>query len=282
MKDAEKSKDSHFIPMTSVSAGKGREVKPDVYYYTNQIANIIFLGTPGGKWAIVDAGMPASGEKLIKVAEDRFGKDSKPVAIYLTHGHFDHVGGIVEMLEHWEGVPVYAHELEFPYLTGRAAYPEPDRTVEGGMLAKIADIYPYKPVNIGSALLSLPDNKLLPGFEDWMWIHTPGHAPGHVSFYRRGDRTLIAGDAFVTVRQDSFFKVLLQTEEVNGPPRYFTTDWDQARLSVAKLANLVPEVAVTGHGTYMEGEKLRTGLDRLVNEFDSIALPDYGKYVPDK
>jgi hypothetical protein len=33
------SNDNHIIPMTSISAGKGREVKSDVYYYTNQIVN---------------------------------------------------------------------------------------------------------------------------------------------------------------------------------------------------------------------------------------------------
>src|SRR5690606_11638653 len=98
--------------------------------------------------------------------------------------------------------------LEFPFLTGTTAYPAPDRSVQGGMLAKIADIYPHQPVNVGSALQRLPDSQLLPGFEDWQWVHTPGHSPGHVSFFRESDRTLLAGDAFVTVRQDAFFKVL--------------------------------------------------------------------------
>ncbi|MDY0395290.1 MBL fold metallo-hydrolase [Virgibacillus halophilus] len=36
----------------------------------------------------------------------------------LTHGHFDHVGGLVDLVKEWE-VPVYAHSLEFPYLTGK-------------------------------------------------------------------------------------------------------------------------------------------------------------------
>ncbi|ERN54371.1 hypothetical protein A33I_08100 [Alkalihalophilus marmarensis DSM 21297] len=34
-------------------------------------------------------------------------------------------------------------------------------------------------------------------------MHTPGHSPGHVSLFGENDRTLIVGDAFVTVKQDS-------------------------------------------------------------------------------
>lgn len=40
----------------------------------------------------------------------------------LTHGHFDHVGSIEALLERWP-VPMFAHPLEFPFLTGREAYP---------------------------------------------------------------------------------------------------------------------------------------------------------------
>src|SRR4051812_40531287 len=109
------SKDSKVIPMTSVSSGKLREVRSDVAYYTDQIVNVIFIGTPK-HWVLVDAGMPKGGDEIRLVAEDRFGSGSKPAAIILTHGHFDHVGGIVYLIEHW-GVPVYAHPLEFPYLT---------------------------------------------------------------------------------------------------------------------------------------------------------------------
>jgi len=275
------SDDSHIIPMTTFSAGKGREVRQDVYYYTNQIVNVIFIGSPdSGRWILVDAGMPKSGAAIIAAAEERFGKGSKPLAIILTHGHFDHVGSIVHLLEEWKGVPVYAHPLEFPFLTGSQAYPEPDPGVEGGgLLAKIASFYPHGPINIEPVLLSLPLDGSVPNLPDWKWLHTPGHSPGHVSFFRESDKALIAGDAFVTVRQDSFYKVLIQKEEVNGPPRYLTTNWDDARESVQKLNAMRPEFAVTGHGTYMQGEELRAGLQKLAAEFNELALPKHGKYV---
>jgi len=37
----------------------------------------------------------------------------------MTHGHFDHVGGLKHLAREWD-VPIYAHELEMPYLNGRA------------------------------------------------------------------------------------------------------------------------------------------------------------------
>lgn len=251
------SDDNHIIPMTSVSAGTGREVGSDLFYYTNQIVNVTMIGDPKvGDWVLVDAGMPHSGDTIIETAEKRFGKDSKPMAILLTHGHFDHIGGIVRMLEYWPGVPVYAHRLEFPYLTGKLPYPEPDPGVEGGgMLAKIASIYPNQPIDIEKVLRSLPEDGSLPELEDWQWLHTPGHSPGHVSFFRQRDRALIVGDAFVTVKQDSMYKVLIQKQEVHGPPIYYTTDWSSAKKSVKILHMLDPLLAITGHGTHMEVEE---------------------------
>lgn len=272
------SEDHKFIPMTSVSSRQGYQVKADVFYYTNQIVNLVFIGESGSDWVLIDAGMPYSAKEIIGVAEERFGKGCRPKAILLTHGHFDHVGSIVDLIKAWN-VPVYAHVQELPFLTGLKDYPEPDATVEGGLLAKISMIYPNEAINISEAVYPLPEDHSVPYLPGWQWIHTPGHSPGHVSFFRPGDKTLVAGDAFVTVRQDSLYKVLLQKEEVNGPPRYLTTDWDAAKNSVLALRALDPELAITGHGKAMLGDVLRKGLKRLCEDFDTIALPKHGKYV---
>ena len=66
---------------------------------------------------------------------------------------------------------------------------------------------------------------------------------------------------------------------MHGPPAYFTPDWTNARRSVERLAALEPAIAATGHGTPMRDQELREGLDRLVREFDRIAVPDHGRYV---
>ena len=274
----EQSKDNKIIPMTSIDSGKLREVTPDVAYYTNQIVNLVMIGNSGGSWVLVDAGMPKSASEIIEVAEQRFGKNNPPTAIVLTHGHFDHVGSIVGLLEKWN-VPVYAHTLETPFLTGRNAYPEPDVTVQGGMLAKISSIYPHEPINIQEVLRELPAQGAVPFLEDWKWVHVPGHSPGQVALFREADGLLISADAFVTVEQDSLYKVLVQKEEVCGPPVYLTTDWGAARQSVEKLAALNPQTVIPGHGTAMSGVELKNGIENLLTNWDEVAVPDYGKWV---
>lgn len=276
------SDDDKFIPMTSITGGTKTSCRKDVHFLTDQIVNVIFIGDlETQKWVLIDTGMPKSSSNIIEAAEEWFGKQTPPEAILLTHGHFDHVGGIVDLIDEWN-VPVYAHPLEMPFLTGKESYPEPDPTVEGGMLAKISSMYPHEPIDISKVVQELPVDHSVPFLPGWKWIHSPGHTPGHVSFFRESDRTLIAGDAFVTVKQDSFYRVLMQKKEVNGPPVYLTPDWKSARESVEKLLALNPQLAVTGHGPVVEGEELETGLTHLVENFEEIAVPNKGKYVDKK
>ncbi len=272
--------DYKYLPVTSIKSGTGTQIIPDLYCHTIQIVNIILVGNAHKQpFVLVDAGMPGSSEDIISAVEDRFGPNGRPAAILLTHGHFDHVGALIELIRYWKGVPVYAHELELPYLTGKRNYPAPDPTVEGGLVAKISPLFPNEPIDLGGHVNVLPQDGTVPQMPGFRWIHTPGHTPGHVSFFRESDRSLIAGDAFVNVRQDAIYKVLIQEQEISGPPRYFTTDWQAAKVSVGKLEALKPAVAVTGHGQPLLGENLTEGLRKLAQDFDRIATPDYGRYV---
>ena len=265
--------------MTSVNSHKLREAAPGVSYYTNQIVNLVFISVPGtNDWVLVDAGMPHSGEEILKVARKQF-NNIPPLAILLTHGHFDHVGSIVHLLGEWKDVRVYAHPLELPFLEGKQSYPEPDTSVEGGLLAKISSIYPNEPIDITERLIALPADGSVPYLDGWAWHHAPGHAPGQVAFFREADKLLISADAFITVRQDSFYKVLIQQEEVNGPPRYLTTDWPEAFASVKKLQQLNPQIVIPGHGSAMAGDELTAGLEDLIDNWQEKALPDHGKFV---
>jgi len=272
--------DYKYIPTTSITSGTGIEVLPDLYQFTVQIVNILLIGNPEAeeKFVLIDAGMPKSSEMIITAVEERFGEGRRPEAIILTHGHFDHVGALIELVEEWD-VPVYIHELEMPYVTGEKRYPEPDASVEGGLVAKMSPMFPNEPIDLGNRVQQLPTDGNVPHLPEFRWIHTPGHSPGQDSIFREKDRVLIAADAFVTVKQDSLYKVLTQDHEINGPPRYLTTDWQAAKDSVEKLARLNPSVAVTGHGLPMAGEKLTKSLEKLVRNFDDIAIPDYGKYL---
>jgi hypothetical protein len=56
-------------------------------------------------------------------------------------------------------------------------------------------------------------------------------------------------------------------------------EWDKAARSVVQLAELEPELVVTGHGLPLRGPEMRSALHRLAREFDRVAVPQNGKYL---
>ncbi len=105
-------------------SGAGFKAADGVYGLTVQIVNVYFIENPSAPREIilVDAGMPQSAEMITEEMKRRFKEGYELKAVILTHGHFDHVGAIEELLELWN-VPVYIHEKELPYVTGKADYP---------------------------------------------------------------------------------------------------------------------------------------------------------------
>lgn len=258
-------------------------VVPGLHVLRNVFVNLYYAAAdpeqPHGPWVLIDAGLPGTAATIKQHAEEIFGPNNPPAAIVMTHAHFDHAGGLAGLLAAWPGVPVYAHPLELPYLTGRSSYPPPDPTVGGGLMAYLSFAYPKHPYDLGARVRPLPDDGQVPGLPGWRWVHTPGHTPGHVSFFRQEGHVLVAGDAFTTVKGESAFATYTQKQGVHGPPAYFTPDWDAARVSVAELLSLVPEVGATGHGIAMHGEALRTQLAHLAVYFNTLARPKVGRYV---
>lgn len=231
-----------------------------------------------GEWVLVDTGLENSADFIMKSVENRFGQNSRPQAIVLTHGHFDHVGSVIKLSEFWD-VPVYIHRLEMPYVTGKKDYPVADPTVDEGLVAKLSPTFPHTGIDIGYRAVALPDDGSIPGMSGWKWIHTPGHTEGHVSLFREKDRVLIVGDAFTTTKQESLLSVVTQREKKSGPPKYLTTDWKAAENSVRRLMDLRPALVIPSHGKPMKGEELAEHLKMLVNHFDTIAKPKQGRFV---
>ena len=116
------------------------QIAADLAFHRLVISNVVFYGAPKSPdrhWVLVDAGVFGSAGAILRAARSRYGKESRPAAIILTHGHFHHAGALEELAQEWD-VPVYAHLLELPYLNGTASYPAPDPTVGGGLMLMLS------------------------------------------------------------------------------------------------------------------------------------------------
>ncbi len=120
---------------------------------------------------------PADGAATISQAVT--GMDGNPVAILLTHGHFDHIGAVDELRAIYDGILVYANEKEKELLE--------DSTLNlSGMwtrpFAVKADVF-------------LKDDQVFTaaGFTIKM-MHTPGHTKGSCCYYIEEEGILLSGD----------------------------------------------------------------------------------------
>jgi glyoxylase-like metal-dependent hydrolase (beta-lactamase superfamily II) len=249
------------------------EIAPGLARFKLLIANVYFAGHPGSPWALVDTGTPHKAAGIRRAAEQRFGPGARPAGIVLTHGHFDHAGSALELAEMWD-VPIYAHRLERPFLTGKSAYPPKDPTV-GGAMAFLSRFFPSTTVDLGERLRDLPEGGEVPGLPGWLFIHTPGHTPGHVALFERSEAILLAGDACTTMDLDSVRGIAMQERRVSRPPAPFTCDWDQAERSVQLLADLRPVVLGCGHGEPMRGGPVSSGLAHLAHNFPRLRQGRY-------
>lgn len=147
-------------------------------------------------------------------------------------------------------------------------------------MSSLSPLFVPGPFDFGRQVRPLDEQPDMPALHGWELLHTPGHAPGHISLWRPADRLLIAGDAFVTTVQESALSALtLMPRQVHRPPAYYTPDWDAARESVGRLWALGAALAISGHGDAVGGSELERGLRLLADHFDQQARPNRGRYV---
>jgi glyoxylase-like metal-dependent hydrolase (beta-lactamase superfamily II) len=258
------------------SSAVAPQIAPDVYCLgpRGRTQTDVYMVRSGSSWALIDAGWAKDGPSIKEAAESVFGLGACPASIMLTHFHPDHAGSALELARIWD-CPVYLHPGELPLATG-----------DFGAITKYAgplDHWVILPLmramgrrrreamlagsSLGDVARALDPGAAVPGLPDWQCIPTPGHTPGHVSFFRANDRVLITGDALVTLKVNSLSGLLLQRQGLSGPPRYTSWSWRAARESVATLARLEPNVLAGGHGTPLTGAETAGALRAFADRF---------------
>ena len=107
-----------------------------------------------------------------------------PVAIWLTHGHLDHAGGATELAEKLSIPIIGPHEADKFLL---------DDLPNSGLRFDILDMKAVTP----SRWLAEGDEVKV-GDVAFSVLHVPGHTPGHVTFFQKDLRFLLAGDTVFT------------------------------------------------------------------------------------
>ena len=134
--------------------------------------NCSILSADGKAW-IVDPGGEA--DRIVRFLAD---KGLSPVAVLLTHAHFDHIGGIPDLKQAFPALPVFVNA--------------PDKVMFGHQLNQLPPDYPLfaAPAN----LAALDDLKGADAPDGMEVIPTPGHTPGGVCYFFKKDKLLISGD----------------------------------------------------------------------------------------
>lgn len=227
------------------------QVVPGVYCVTGLRVGRVYLVEGEDGVIVIDASMKGSAEKIVAQAEALGHGRGDVKHILITHAHPDHVDGLPELQE-MTGAQVFASTIEKPFVEGTEPVPRPDREALKG-LWRLAYVPPAlvtgTPVD-----RTFADGETLPG--GLQAVATPGHAPGHASFWDAERGILFIGDVVFHLGP---FGIRL-------PPPPFTADMEEDRRSLARVVSLEPAVVCFGHGEpLVEGaaETLREAARRI-------------------
>lgn len=202
--------------------------------FTGLRAGRVYLIQDSDGLTLIDTGLALAAPKIINQLAGAGFQPGDVCRILVTHGHLDHVGGLPE-LKRLTGAQVVASRIERPFIEGETPIPQPppDGLSPLGRLMRARQSSPApapvdRVVDEGDTF----DTAL----GDLTVLFTPGHTPGHISFWQPEHRILFCGD------------VLMNWPRLRLPFAPFTSSMAQNRQSIKKLATLQPEVVCFGHG----------------------------------
>lgn len=180
------------------------------------------------------------GSEPEKIIETISNNSYIPKCILLTHGHFDHIGAVKELSEHY-GIPVHIHKGDASFL-GKDGINRHREMFQSMGPSGMFYFETYYTENKNADFI-LNDNEYLEEY-DLKVIHTPGHSEGSSCFYSQKDSVIFTGD--------TMFKGGMGRTDFSGG------DYNKLLESLNKLKQLPKETKVyPGHGDFSTIDKER-------------------------
>jgi glyoxylase-like metal-dependent hydrolase (beta-lactamase superfamily II) len=211
------------------------EIIQNVHLIPNVIANPYLMIDSDGL-TLIDAGIPGSEKKILKYIDSLGFAPADLKHILITHADYDHVGGLAA-LKNVCRARIYASKAEAEAIrVGRSSRQLKPEKLMLKMMYALANRYAKTtPVEVDHFLTGGQIfDEVLGGL---LVVDTPGHTPGHISFFAPNAGILFAGDSMVSDDRGLYRSVIDNT-------------WDhtQAVESVRKQVDLGASIVCTGHG----------------------------------
>jgi glyoxylase-like metal-dependent hydrolase (beta-lactamase superfamily II) len=206
---------------------------PDLYRLVSRLPiNSYFVREDDGL-TLVDANLPGRGTQIVEIA---LGLELPIRRIVLTHAHMDHTGSLDGICELLPAADVFIGARESRLLEKDLSLDrtEPQKKIRGR----------FAEVKTKPGLLDPGDH-----VGSLRALSTPGHTPGHFSFFDERNGALLAGDAFQTA---GGVAVAGDLRLFFPFPALFTWDKGLALESARLLRDLNPTCLAPGHGKVVQ------------------------------
>ena len=211
------------------------KITDNIHVIPNVQANSYLILEPEGL-TIIDTGMPFSEKQILRYIASMGWSAEEIRRILVTHADLDHYGCLAALKEA-SGARTYASQSEAEAMAKGISSRPVNRTVgrfQAFVIRLMGKLLKPTPIEVDEILT---DGQILPVLGGLQVVETPGHSPGHLSFYVPSVRVLFCGDSM-----KSSDKGLRASRSRNN--------WDQALAdeSVKKLSTLGAQIVCPGHG----------------------------------